>query len=287
MVEARLLGSAQDAGLPHIGCDCANCRAARRDPSLQRHASCLALIADGRGWLIDATPQIATQVQRLSEALQRPARKALAGILLTHAHMGHLAGLWQLGREAWACHALPIFATESLARFLQRNEPWASLIREGHLALTIWRAGQPLALADGLHVTPIAVPHRAEWSDTVAVAVEGPRKRLFYCPDIDVWEPAGAPWFAPAPSLRAFFDRFEVALIDATFFSASELPGRDLSQIPHPLVTDSVARLEGTTAALTLIHLNHSNPLLRDGPERAWAVARSLQIGQEGARWAL
>jgi pyrroloquinoline quinone biosynthesis protein B len=64
---------------------------------------------------------------------------------------------------------------------------------------------------------------------------------LFYCPDIDRWE-------AWEQDIRAVVDAHNVALLDATFFSGAELPGRDMSKIPHPLVTDTVARMRVTTA---------------------------------------
>lgn len=36
----------------------------------------------------------------------------------------------------------------------------------------------------------------------------------------------------------------DVALLDACFNDASELPGRDMRLVPHPLVTDTLARLQ-------------------------------------------
>ena len=60
-----------------------------------------------------------------------------------------------------------------------------------------------------------------------------------------------------------------------------------MRKIPHPLVTDTVARLRGTTSAVTLIHLNHSNPLLRDSPERAWLRAQGFSVGAQGQTWRL
>jgi pyrroloquinoline quinone biosynthesis protein B len=57
----------------------------------------------------------------------------------------------------------------------------------------------------------------------------------------------------------------DVAYVDGTFVDASELPGRDLREIPHPLMTETMARLAGSplAAKVRFIHLNQSNPLLR------------------------
>ena len=67
MIEAILLGIAQDAGVPQLGCACARCLAAHADPTLVRHAVSLGLIhrASGRTWLVDATPDIRPQLHRL------------------------------------------------------------------------------------------------------------------------------------------------------------------------------------------------------------------------------
>jgi len=78
-----------------------------------------------------------------------------------------------------------------------------------------------------------------------------------------------------------------VALLDGAFFSAGELPGRDLSQIPHPLVTDTAERLAGVDCDVRLIHLNHSNPLHRPGPERDWLAAQGIGVGVVGESWSL
>ena len=110
--------------------------------------------------------------------------------------------------------------------------------------------------------------------------VRGPAGRLFYCPDIDTWER----W---EHDLRRFVADMDVALLDATFFSADELPGRDLSQIPHPLATDTAQQLAGVDCDVRLIHLNHSNPLHRPGPERDWLAARGIGVGAFGERWRL
>jgi len=81
-------------------------------------------------------------------------------------------------------------------------------------------------------------------------------------------------------------------LLDATFFSADELPGRDLSQISHPLATDTAEQLAGVDCDVRLIHLNHSNPLHRFGPERqacfaCTLAAQGIGVGAFGQRWRL
>ena len=116
-----VLGMAQDAGLPQAGCRRACCARARRDPKLRRRAACAAVGADGKRWLIDATPDFREQIA----SLDRSARGSLDGIFLTHGHMGHYAGLLQLGREAMNARGVPVYAMKRMGGLLRRNAPWA------------------------------------------------------------------------------------------------------------------------------------------------------------------
>jgi len=79
----------------------------------------------------------------------------------------------------------------------------------------------------------------------------------------------------------------DVALLDGTFHSGAELPGRNLDEIPHPLATDTTARLAGVDCDVRLIHLNHTNPLHHPGPERDRLAAQGIGVGALGDRWKL
>lgn len=283
MIEAILLGAAQDAGLPQAGCACDRCRRALENPALGQYVVCLGLIhrASGQAWMIDATPDFREQLALLRRAA--PECK-LAGILLTHAHMGHYTGLIQLGREAWNTQRMPVHTTPRMAAFLMRNQPWQQLAKFGNIAIRLSPPGQPIALAPALSATPIAVPHRDEWSDTMAFRIDGPDRSLFYCPDIDDWNR----WEYPLARMLAEVD---VALLDGAFFSPAEIPGRDIAEIPHPLATDTAERAAaakaGSDCDVRLIHLNHTNPLWDDGPERAWVAERGVGVAATGDRWSL
>lgn len=284
---ALVLGSAQDAGLPQIGCRLPCCEDARRDPSLRRLAASL-LIADprsGRRWLVDATPDLREQVE-LAEG-HPPGRVAVGprpplfeGLFLTHAHMGHIGGLLQLGREAWDARGLPVHASPALCEVLAGNAPWSLLVDTGGLELRPLAPGGTVELAPDLSVTALAVPHRAEFSDTLAFVVRGPRRALLYLPDIDAWER----WDVP---LEAALAGVDVALLDGTFFADGEVPGRDLAGVPHPRIRDTLARLaslpEGERRKVKFTHLNHSNPAALQGSSAATAVcAAGLAVVREG-----
>ncbi|HEY63198.1 MAG TPA: pyrroloquinoline quinone biosynthesis protein PqqB [Caldilineae bacterium] len=278
-VEAILLGVAQDGGVPHTGCDCARCRRAWEDPSFRQWAVCLGLVDRDRhqSWLIDATPHFPEQLHTLREfAPDCP----LAGILLTHAHIGHYAGLIHLGREVMGVEEMPVYATSRMADFLRDNGPWSLLVTLRNIDLRILTPEVETALSPDLHVTPYCVPHRDELSDTIAFVVRGPSRQLFYCPDIDSW----GRWNY---DLREFLTGIDIALLDATFFSADELPGADMRVVPHPPVVETVERLAGIDCDVWLIHLNHTNPLLGPGRERDWVEERGFRVGAAGERWAL
>jgi pyrroloquinoline quinone biosynthesis protein B len=278
-VEAILLGTAQDGGVPQVGCYCRHCSAARADPAGRRWVACLALVdhAAGQSWLIDATPDLREQLHALHEwAPDCP----LSGIVLTHAHAGHYAGLIHLGREAWDTRRLPVYASAQMVTFLRGNAPWSQLVALHNVELRVLAPDREVQLSRRLSLRPMPVPHRDEFSDTLAYVVRGPTRQLFYCPDIDSWDR----W---AVDLRHLVAGMDVALLDGTFFSADELPGRDLHEIPHPLVIGTVERLAGMDRDVWLIHLNHSNPLHGPGPEREWLAAQGIGVGALGDRWPL
>jgi len=278
-VEAILLGIAQDGGVPHAGCECANCRRAWDDPSCRQFVTCLGLVdrVTRQSWLIDVTPDFREQHHALHNLAPD---SSLAGMVLTHAHVGHYAGLIHLGREIMSTRQVPLYATPHLAGFLRDNAPWSQLVALGNVELCLLVPGAETQLSPHLHLTAVTVPHRDELSDTVAFVVHGSARQLFYCPDIDAWQN----W---EHDLRAFVSGMDIALLDGSFFSADELPGRDLSEIPHPLVTDTVERLAGVVCDVRLIHLNHTNPLLAPGPERNWLAAQGMRVGAFGDRWEL
>jgi pyrroloquinoline quinone biosynthesis protein B len=114
----------------------------------------------------------------------------------------------------------------------------------------------------GLRVTTMLVPHLDEFTDTVGFLIEGPRASALFIPDIDKWEK----WDR---DLKQLAGQVDFVLVDGTFASMEELPGRDIGQVPHPLMSETRARLEGTRAQLWFIHLNHSNPAIESGNDVA------------------
>jgi pyrroloquinoline quinone biosynthesis protein B len=273
--EAVVLGIAQDGGVPHIGCRQPLCVAARRDPSKRRRVASLGLEdpAAGKRFVIDATPDFAEQIEVLGGLPD--------AILLTHAHVGHYLGLAQLGREGVNAREVPVYATVSMARFLRENKPWSRLVERGNIVIREIETGAEFALTANLRAKAIRVPHRDEDSDTVAYLVSGPRRRVLWLPDTDRWESSDV----RLEKLAA--DRDLTMFLDGTFFSADEIPGRTIADIPHPLVPDTAARLtaDGPLAArVFFVHLNHTNRLLWDAEAGRALESKGLGVAKEGMR---
>jgi len=180
-----------------------------------------------------------------------------AGIALTHLHMGHLAGLLQLGPEALAARRWQLHATPKNCAFLQANAPWQLLVERGHLRLVKHTPGERFTLEPGLEIESFEVAHRNEYGDTVGYRISGPQKTLVYLPDIDAW----------TLDLHALLASCDLALLDGTFFSRNELKHQE--RVPHPPIEETLALLtQEERAKVRFIHLNHTNPVLDPGGPR-------------------
>jgi pyrroloquinoline quinone biosynthesis protein B len=289
---ALVLGSVQDGGFPQAGCYTGLCDHGRElhRGGRGRFVTSLALVEPEaeRFWLVDATPDITRQMDLIEEpSFRRRAgeRRPFDGIFLTHAHIGHYLGLALLGNEGLGIRDTPVYCTESMAAFLEGNAPWNLMIRQERIrpmprATDAWHR-----ISDALEVRLLEVPHRNEFADTVALHIRGPWASLLYIPDIDAWER----W---ERDLAREVESVDVALLDASFWSLDELPGRPVEEVPHPLATrtmdllQDVADRRGTRIVLT--HLNNSNPaLLEDGPQAAEVARRGFEIAREGMSFAL
>jgi pyrroloquinoline quinone biosynthesis protein B len=273
-----VLGIAQDAGVPQAGCSKPCCASGQR-----RLVSCLAIVdpKTGERWIVDATPDFPEQLRRLD----RTAPGALSGILLTHAHIGHYTGLMHLGREVMGAKAVPVFAMPRMREFLSKNGPWDQLMRLGNIALKPLEDGTAVRLNERLSVTPFLVPHRDEYTETVGFRIQGPRRSVVFIPDIDKWDK----WTSKIEEVVAGSDR---AYLDGTFYADGEIPGRNMSEIPHPFIVESMARFSRLPpkerAKIRFIHLNHTNPTLVPGsPARRAIEQAGFGVAEEIERFDL
>ena len=280
-----ILGVAQDAGYPQAGCFLSHCLPGWENPNLRRGATSLALIdPEARStYLFEATPNLPEQLYYL-ERIASSEDYSLDGVFITHAHMGHYTGLMFFGFESMNASNIPVYTMPRMSNFPRSNGPWSQLVTMNNIVIRELKDQQTVKF-EQLSVTPILVPHRDEFSETVGYKIRGPNKTALFIPDIDKWEV----WDR---NIVEEISNVDYALLDATFFDGNELPGRDMADIPHPFVIESMALFSELStmdkAKVWFIHLNHSNPLLNSESEAfRRVVTEGYNIAQKGDRLTL
>lgn len=282
-----VLGVAQDGGSPHIGCDRSCCGALWDRPDRWRQVVSLGIVdpASGERWLVEATPDLPHQLRALLAVPADAQPASLAGVLVTHAHIGHYPGLMYLGREAQGADGVPVFAMPRMASFLETNGPWDQLVRLGNIRIVRLDEGVAMPLNDRITVRAFTVPHRDEYSETVGFRITGPDRSVLFIPDVDKWDTMAEP-------IEDLVRDVDVAYVDGTFFDIAELPNRDMSEIPHPFIVESLARFAelppSERAKVRFIHLNHSNPALDpESDARRRILEAGMAVAERGERFPL
>ena len=263
MVTVTLLGSAQDGGVPHVGCDCCvNLK--------QRYPVSIGLIdSEGGKHLFEAT-------RYLGEQLRIWGVDSVDSLFLTHAHFGHVDGLGLFGKETMNAQGVSLHCSKSMLDLIERTPNWSILLSHGVFSPRT----APLVQLPGVTVEALEVPHRAELSDMHAYLIKA-EKTLLFLPDHDTWQETFR-----EHDLRAWLNHLEVdiALIDGTFFSSDELKHRDQSDVPHPPVEQTLQMLgerRDGDGEVVFIHLNHTNRLCRDETpvtELGWKVGTEGEV---------
>jgi pyrroloquinoline quinone biosynthesis protein B len=250
-----VLGVTQDAGFPHIGCARACCTS--NPGKLMVTSLAVADPVSKKWWLLEATPHMTEQLNLFRELTQAEFAYLPDGIFLTHAHIGHYTGLMYLGREALGAKDVSVYTMPKMTAFLKSNGPWSQLVSLKNIDIKTITADKEVRLTEQISITPFTVPHRDEFSETAGFRIVTSAKKYLFIPDIDKWEK----WNR---SIVEQVKAVDLAFLDATFYSADELPGRDIKEIPHPLVTETLELFKGKPqlSKVIFIHLNHSNKLL-------------------------
>lgn len=288
-----LLGTAQDAGVPQLGCSCENCQRALINDKYGRLVASLGIINQGTGkcFVIDCTPDFRSQYAILAKLKRkyltsnsnRNGKKLiknnleLDGILLTHAHMGHYTGLLQLGKEGINASAVPVFGSKKMIKFLNSNKPFSSLMKNRNLNPKIIEHGKSIKIDQNLTITPYLVQHRSDFTDTFGFLIHGSNKRLLYVPDMDI---------ITKPVIDLML-KSDIAMIDGTFYQRDELhPRRNISLIPHTPILESMKvfkpYLKSTRIYFT--HFNHTNPVVDFDSSEANYVKKA-GFGLTPERW--
>lgn len=298
----RVLGSAAGGGFPQWNCGCPNCVGVRRGTlrAVARTQESVAVSADGDSWfLLNASPEIRQQIESFDKLHPRAQRDTpIQGIVLTNGDLDHCLGLLSL-RES---QPLALYSTERILRgFSEGNVLYRTLQRfEGQAkwhALELGGTEQALRLLNGtesgLTLRAFAAPGKpalhldqstAEAGDNFGVLIRDVKsgKSLAYISAIGA---SSAEVVAAASSADAVF-------FDGTFWSSDELialgasksRAEDMAHWPISGAGGSLRFLaELGKARRVYIHINNTNPMLRDdSAERAAVHAAGVEVAYDG-----
>lgn len=292
----RVLGSAAGGGFPQWNCGCPNCRGLRAGTlkASARTQESVAISTDGGRWvLLNASPEIRQQIESFPPLHPRHARHSpISAILLTNGDLDHCLGLLSL-RES---HPLTVFATDRVRRgFTGGNVLYRTLERfSDQVTWRVLKLGREEELTSGLTGEAVAVPGKPpihlegrfppDAEDNVGFRIRETRtgKVLAYFSGVG----------GVSPAVAQALEGADCVFFDGTFWSDDELPAlglgekraRDMAHAPLGGPDGSLTALTALRAPRkVLIHINNTNPLLReDSPERAQVTACGWEIAYDG-----
>ena len=276
-----ILGNVQDAGLPHIGCQHEFCKD-KFNEFEEYFTTSIAVIDpfNKKYILFEASPDLPYQLNYLDKKIFKQFLLP-ESVFITHAHIGHYAGLMYFGREALGSKDLKVNVLPKMANFLKTNGPWSQLVEINNINVQEIDFGQKVNYLSNISITPIKVPHRDEYSETAAYQIIGKNKKALFIPDIDKWQK----W---DKNIIELVQEFDYLLLDATFYESAEI-NRDISEIPHPLVTETMNLLKELTQEdknkVYFIHMNHTNPMLDPESELSkLVISKGFNIARLGQK---
>ena len=269
-----LLGNAQDAGRPQIGCIQKCCEDARQNPDLVRNPVSLGLHGEKFG-IVEITKSITNQLGMVNNL-------DLSEIWLTHAHLGHIEGLGQLGRESLNSKNVKLRCSESVVDYIMQHPIWKKLVLRGNITFDKYFSDD---------IVPVKVPHRAKDFDTHALLFKGQNNNLLFLPDHDTWEETLE--LVGYDNPKEWFSSLDVdlVLLDGTFWNNNELKTRVQSRVPHPSVTETIDLIgdrKENDPRIIFVHLNHTKPLhYPDSEEYQKLTSLGWEVGEEGMEFNL
>jgi pyrroloquinoline quinone biosynthesis protein B len=259
----------------------------------------VAVSADGDAWfLLNASPEIRGQIESFPPLHPRaPRHSPVAGIVLTNGDLDHCLGLLSL-RES---HPLTVYATDHVRRgFTEGNVLYRTLQRfPEQVTWRVLKAGHEEEMTvegrpTGLALSPVAVPGKLpihlegrlapDPEDNVALRIRESKtgRTLVYAPAVG----------AVTPAVRTALQGADCLFFDGTFWSSDELPAQglgtkraeDMAHVPVGGPEGSLAALQGIPRARRIfIHINNTNPLLREnGPERQAVAREGWEVAYDG-----
>ena len=299
-MQIRVLGSAAGGGFPQWNCNCLNCSGVRQGSiNAQMRTQSSIIIGNGSpDWaLINASPDVLTQIKQ-TPVLQ-PARQlrdsGIAAVVLMDAQVDHVTGLMML-RERHS--PLPIYATQQVFDDLTTGLP---LVKTLSYYCTVEQrligpeqenfsipelaniAFKPITLSSK---APPYSPHRHDPhpGDNIGLLMTDMTsgKKAFYAPGLGVIE----------PQVEQAMRQADVLLVDGTFWTDDEMIGMGLSSkraidMGHLAQSGPGGMIEAlaphSTKRRILIHINNTNPILReDSPQALQLKALGIEVAFDG-----
>lgn len=296
----KVLGSAAGGGFPQLNCSCANCRDVRaaRPGLAPRTQSSLAVSSHGEAWvLLNASPDLRQQIAATPElaprAGQGPRDLPVKAVVLTNGDVDHVAGLLSL-REGIP---FTLYASPRVLAALAANSIF-NVLDGQRVPRTLLPLNRAIEVAEGLTVEAFAVPGK------VALYLEAEASPGFGTREGDtiglrVSEPASGAAFFYVPgcasidaALAARLRGASLVLFDGTLYTDEEMIAQGLSdKTGRRMGHISMAGADGSLAAFAAlgvvrrvyVHINNSNPVLRDdSPERAEVERAGWEIAFDG-----
>jgi pyrroloquinoline quinone biosynthesis protein B len=290
-VRVRVLGSAAGGGFPQWNCSCDGCRAARAGTATARTQSSVAVEAGDRWFLVNASPDVRQQMTACPGLHPREGRATpLEAVLLTDAEIDHTLGLLLL-REG---RGVTVHATAATEATLRRGTGFlTTLERYCPVQVVPVEPGVEVALTDALSYTAVDLPTGKEPRFAEVGSADDPGRVIGY--RFRDRTTGGTVVYAPgvADVVPALLDACEGAsalLVDGTAYADDELVTQGLgtktaADMGHLALAGPgglLERVAGRAARTVLVHINNSNPILREGsPERAAVERAGVEIGTD------
>jgi len=258
----------------------------------------VAVSRDGRSWfLLNASPEIRQQIESFSALHPRSSRDTpISGIVVTNGDLDHCLGLlclreWQRFSVYATARVRDGFSRSVFARTLSRFDGQVTwrVLEPGRETPLLLSTGEP----SGLDVVALSVPGKAPLhlsemgsspEDNVALRIRD-RERgvcLAYLPAV-----AGL-----SPEVTEAAHDADAVFLDGTFWSSDELirlgasdkRAEDMAHWPIGGGAGSLSWFRELAAReRVFIHINNTNPMLRDdSPERAEVERAGVAVAYDG-----
>jgi pyrroloquinoline quinone biosynthesis protein B len=256
----------------------------------------LAVSLDGSNWaILNASPDIRQQINDNAQLHPRGVRDTpITSLVLTNGDIDHIAGLLMLREK----QPFQIIMTETIAAILDGNPVFRALDQD-LVPRNLVGLNRGFPLLPGLDASLFAVPGKmplfmesedamigVESEQVIGVALAAGGLRAFYIP--------GCAHLTE--SLESRIRGADIVFFDGTLFTDDEMiltrtgtkTGRRMGHMPISGKGGSLEVLTRLNIGRTIyIHINNTNPIWRDGPERDLVRRHGFEVGCDGAEISL